>query len=134
MMKRNVLAGLMLAVFIAGSAWGQDWYHDRVARLTGNSWKPQIFNQVRSDLDHIGSARGASEKENARLERTKQELGKMQADYDQNRDDNGILNDVIDSLKKSANDERLSPRDRAVIADDVNRLHEYQQNPGQWRH
>jgi len=50
----------------------------------------------------------------------------MQGDLNQGRWDNGILNDVIDSIKKSANDDRLSQRDRAVLADDVVRLKEFQ--------
>ncbi len=96
-------------------------------------WRPQLFMQVRTDLEHISSARGASEKENNRLAKTKEELTKMQADLDQNRYDNGILNDVIDSMKKSADDDRLSSRDRAVLSDDLAKLHEYQQNPSQWK-
>jgi hypothetical protein len=58
----------------------------------------------------------------------------MQADLDQGRFDNGLLNDVIDSLKKSANDQRLSPRDRDVLNDDVSRLHDYQLNHNRWPH
>ena len=50
----------------------------------------------------------------------------MQADLDQGRWDNGILNDVIDSIRKSSNDDRLAQRDKAVLADDVNRLKEFQ--------
>ena len=40
--------------------------------------------------------------------------------------DNGKLNDVIDSIRKSSNDERLAPRDRDVLADDLIRLKEFQ--------
>jgi hypothetical protein len=40
----------------------------------------------------------------------------MQADLDQGRWDNGILNDVIDSIRKSSNDDRLAQRDRALLA------------------
>ena len=43
----------------------------------------------------------------------------MQADLDQERWDNGLLNDVIDFIGKSYNDQRLAARDRAVLADDV---------------
>jgi hypothetical protein len=50
----------------------------------------------------------------------------MQADLDQGRWDNGKLNDVIDSIRKSSNDERLAPRDRDVLADDLIRLKEFQ--------
>ena len=50
----------------------------------------------------------------------------MQADLDQGRWDNGLLNDVIDSIRKSSDDERLQPRDRDVLADDLNRLKDFQ--------
>jgi hypothetical protein len=50
----------------------------------------------------------------------------MQADLDHNRWDNGILNDAIDSIRKSSNDDRLAQRDRAVLADDAVRLKEFQ--------
>jgi hypothetical protein len=133
-MKQNIPAGFILAALLVLSASAQDWYHDRDARYQGEQWRPQVFSQVRTDLDHIWSAQGASEKENARLERTKEELTKMQADLDQGRFDNGLLNDAIDSIKKSANDERLAPRDRAVLSDDLNRLHDYQQNHNHWNH
>jgi hypothetical protein len=61
-----------------------------------------------------------------RLAKTEQELTKMQADLDQTRWDNGLLNDVIDSIRKSSNDERLSHRDRDILANDVVRLKEFQ--------
>jgi hypothetical protein len=132
-MKRSITVGLILAAFAISSAFAQDWYHDRDARYQGEHWRPQVFMQVRTDLEHIWSAQGASEKENARLEKTKEELTKMQGDLDQGRFDNGILNDVIDSIKKSANDQRLAPRDRAVLEDDLNRLHDYQVNHNHWK-
>jgi hypothetical protein len=138
-MKRNITAGLILAASLFGVASAQissqveQWYHDREARYSGTQWRSQLFLQVRSDLEHIGYPPGASEKEDNRLTKTKEELTKMQADLDQNRYDNGLLNDVIDSIKKSANDDRLSPRDRQVLADDLAKLHEYQNNPSQWK-
>jgi len=122
-----------VAALLIVSAGAQDWYHDRDARYQGEQWRSQLFVQIRTDLDHIWSARGASEKENQRLDRTKEELTKMQADLDQGRFDNGILNDVIDSLRKSADDQRLAPRDRAVLSDDVARLHDYQANHNHWK-
>ncbi|MGA2741246.1 MAG: hypothetical protein ABSG65_27880 [Bryobacteraceae bacterium] len=56
---------------------------------------------MRTDLDHVWSAARASNREHRRLDRTKEELTKMQADLDQGRFDNGLLNDVIDSIRKS---------------------------------
>jgi hypothetical protein len=130
-MKRSMTAVLILAS-VTSLAFAQDWYHDRDARFRGEQWRPHLFAYVRQDLDHIWSARNASEKENARLERTKEELTRMQADLDQGRFDNGLLNDVIDSLNKSAKDRRLSPRDREELSDDVNRLHDYQLHHNHW--
>ena len=122
---RGITVAFMMGALAMG-AMAQDWYHDRDARYRGDQWRPQVFSQVRTDLEHIWSARGASEKENQRPDRTKEELTKMQADLDRGRFDNGLLNDVIDSIRKSSNDDRLAPRDRAVLADDVNRLKEFQ--------
>jgi hypothetical protein len=50
----------------------------------------------------------------------------MQGDLDRGRWDNNILNDVIDSIRKSSGDDRLAARDRAVLADDLVRLKEFQ--------
>ena len=132
-MKQSMFVVLFLTS-VTSIAFAQDWYHDRDERYRGDQWRPQVFSHVRQDLEHIWSARNASEKENARLTRTKEELAKMQGDLDQGRFDNGLLNDVIDSLRKSANDERLAPRDRDVLSDDVNRLHDYQRNHNHWPH
>ena len=130
---KQVMTAVLLLASVTSIAYSQDWYHDREARYQGDQWRGQIFSEVRSDLDHIWSARGASEKENARLDKTKEELSKMQADLDQGRFDNGLLNDVIDSIKKSADDQRLSPRDRDVLSDDLNRLHDYQLHHNHWK-
>jgi hypothetical protein len=124
-MKRTFTAGVIVAA-LAFSAVAQDWYHDREERFRGEEWRPHLFMYVRTDLEHVWSAARASEKERKRLETTKQELAKMQTDLDQGRWDNGILNDVIDSIRKSSNDDRLSERDRAALANDVVRLKEFQ--------
>jgi hypothetical protein len=124
-MKRIFTACVIVAA-LAFSAAAQDWYHDREERFRGEAWRPHIFVHVRTDLEHIWSAVRASDTERRRLERTKEELAQMQADLDQGRWDNGILNDVIDSIRKSSNDERLAERDRAVLADDLVRLKEFQ--------
>jgi hypothetical protein len=124
-MKRTFTGGVIIAALAFGAV-AQDWYHDREERFRGEEWRPHIFTHVRTDLEHIWSAGRASDKERVRLEKTKEELTKMQADLDHGRWDNGILNDVIDSIRKSSTDDRLAERDRAVLADDVVRLKEFQ--------
>jgi hypothetical protein len=118
-----------MACLVAGA---QDWYRDREERFRGNAWRPKVFLNVRTDLEHVVDLGRASEIERKRLERTKEELTKMQADLDQGRWDNGLLNDTIDSIRKSANDDRLERRDRDVLADDVNRLKDYQDHHNNW--
>jgi hypothetical protein len=132
-MKKIVTAGLIAAMSFGLNAAAQDWYHDRENRYQGDRWRSQLFLEVRTDLDHVWSARRASDKERTRLEKTKEELTKLQADLDHGRWDNGILNDVIDSIQKSANDDRLAPRDRQVLADDLIRLKDYQKNHNHWQ-
>ena len=131
-MKRIFTAGVIIAA-LAFSAAAQDWYHDREERFRGEGWRKSIFLHVRTDLEHTWSVARASDKERTRIERTKQELTQMQTDLDQGRWDNGILNDVIDSVRKSANDDRLAQRDRAVLADDVVRLKQFQDQHNQHR-
>jgi hypothetical protein len=123
-MNRFFTTGLLIGA-MALTALGQDWYHDRDERFRRQDWHLHLFAHVRTDLDHVWEGR-AADRERARIEKTKEELTKMQADLDHTRWDNGILNDVIDSLTKTANDQRLSPRDREVMADDVRRLKEFQ--------
>lgn len=131
-MRRVITSGLLAASFVLSVA-AQDWYHEREERYRGERWRSQVFLQVRSDLDHVWSASRASDKERRRLERTKEELTELQAKLDHGEFDNGILNDVIDSIQKSSNDDRLSPRDRSVLRDDLERLHDYQNNHNRWR-
>ena len=120
-----VLLGLVRLGF------AQDWYHEREGYFRGE-WHAHVFARVREDLDHIYTAGAASDKERHRLERTKEELTGLQAKLDQGAWDNGVVNDVIDSLRKSANDERLGPQDRQVLGDDAARIHEFQRHHNEW--
>ena len=133
-MTKTIMTGLIAVVFLGLSTAAQDWYHDRDERYRGDQWRSHVFAEIRTDLDHIWSANQAADKERKRLERTKQELTDLQAKFEHGEWDNGHVNDVIDSLKKSANDERLSERDRAVLNDDVDRLKHLQNEHNESRH
>lgn len=124
-MKRTLTSIVLTAAFTFGIS-AQDWYHDREARFRGDRGGARIFMRVRQDMDHIWSANRAAERERERIDRTKRELTELQAKLDHGQWDNGMVNDVIDSLRKSADDNRLAPRDRDVLADDANRIHNFQ--------
>lgn len=122
-MSKLFIIAIVSASFAAGLA-AQDWYQQRTTRYAGE-WRPHLFLYVRTDLEHVWSGQ-AADRERTRIQKTEEELTKMQTDLDQGRWDNGILNDVIDSIQKSSADQRLAPRDRDVLADDLKRLHEFQ--------
>ncbi len=122
-MSRLLTAGAILTA-LAWSGAAQDWYQQREERYRGD-WRPHIFMHVRTDLEHVWAGH-AADRERARLTKTEEELTQMQGDLDRGRWDNGILNDVIDSIRKSSDDARLAPRDRNVLADDLGRLKEFQ--------
>ena len=123
-MNRTIIFSIVTASLTI-TAFAQDWYHEREDRYRGEQWRSHLFMHVKTDLEHVWSGQ-AADRERARLTKTEEELTKMQGDLDHGRWDNGILNDVIDSIRKSSNDERLPPRDRDVLADDLNRLKEFQ--------
>ena len=129
---RRLLWTAVVLMLLTLSAAAQDWYRERTERFRGEQWRAHIFEHVRTDLEHVWSGR-AADRERARIQKTEAELTKMQSDLNQGRWDNGILNDVIDSIQKSSNDERLASRDRDVLADDVNRLKEFQNQHNQRR-
>jgi len=123
-MRRLLTSGIILAA-LAFSAAAQDWYQQREEQINGEQWRLHLFTHVREDLEHVWTG-VAKDKELERLTKTEDELTKMQADLDETRWDNGLLNDVIDSIAKSSNDDRLQARDRTVLADDLRRLKAFQ--------
>src|SRR5580698_6410739 len=64
---------------LAWSAFAQDWYHDRDERFRGDRWRPHLFEYVRTDLQHVWSGK-SSDQERTRLQKTEEELTKMQGD------------------------------------------------------
>ena len=124
--------GILLLACFGFTALAQDWYHDRDMRFRGEDWRGHLFEHVRMDLDHIPSAMFAAPREKKRLDNTRRELADLQGKLQRNFYDERELNDVIDSLVKSSNDERLSPQDRSMLADDLNRLRDYRAHHDTW--
>ena len=62
-MKQILKARLIMLACFGLNAAAPDWYHDRDARFQGEEWRGHVFEHVRTDLDHIGSASGAAERE-----------------------------------------------------------------------
>ena len=134
-MKHIFKASLVMLGCFAMSAVAQDWYHEREMHFHGEEWRAHIFEHVKFDLEHINSAIFAAPRERRRLDNTRRELTDLQAQLRSGgRYNEGELNDVIDSLVKSSNDQRLAPRDREVLTDDLVKLRDYREHHEQWLH
>ncbi len=132
-MKRMLVAGVLSLATLALTLGAQDWYHDREDRFRGEEWRMHLFEHVRTDLEFVQhNAPWAAPRERRRLERTKEELRDLQGKLANHAFDDRELSDVIDSLRKSVNDDRLSAQDKDVLNDDLNRMREFREHHEHW--
>ena len=144
-MKQIVRKGIAAAGFLvfSGVIVAQDrdrydrdygWYHqDRDDRYRDDRWRSRLFWQVREDLEHVQAATFAYGRDQYRLQRTKQELNEMQDKLARGVYDERELDEVMGALHRVVADNRLSPRDRDVLNDDLHRLAEYREHHEGWR-
>ncbi|MEI9976864.1 MAG: hypothetical protein WDO73_35340 [Ignavibacteriota bacterium] len=90
-----------------------------------------MFAEVREDLDHVQTAT-FSGRDEYRLVRTKQELNELQGDLAAHRFTGAKVDDVINSLQRVVADNRMTPRDREVLNDDLRHLREYREHHENW--
>ena len=97
------------------------FYRERDDFFRGPDWRGQMFARIRRDLDYASrdSIRGD---DRYRLDRTYRELDELQSAYSSGRWDPRSLDDVIQSLDRVVDDNRLAARDREILRDDLNRL------------
>ena len=137
------LAGAGLLVFSLGASAQDrdrdhdrdiDAYHsDRDARFHGDHWRGQLFDRVRDDVEHVRSVTWPDGGDNYRLDRTVQELNELQGKLANRVYDERELDEVIGALGRVASYNRMSPRDRDVLNDDIARLREYREHHADWR-
>jgi hypothetical protein len=102
---------------------GDRFYRDREDFYRGREWRGQLFARVRQDLDYVArySFRGD---DRYRLDSTYRQLDDLHRDYASGHWDRRELIEVIQSLERVVDDNRLAPRDRDVLRDDLGRLRE----------
>jgi hypothetical protein len=129
---RNVTAAAVFLIF-AGAAAAQtpDWYQQREDRYRAEHWKAHMFAEIRTDLDHV-QATTFSGRDEYRIERTKKDLDELQSDLAAGRYEEPKLDEVIGSLQRVVADNRMSPRDRDMLNDDLGRLRDYRAHHEQW--
>jgi hypothetical protein len=97
------------------------FYREREDFFRGRDWRGQLFARVRRDLDYVSRYNFRGD-DRFRLDRTYRELDELQSEYSSGRWDPRSVDDVIQSLDRVVEDNRLAPRDREILRDDLNRL------------
>ena len=139
---RSVLGtGLLLCGLTAGLAQDRDhdrdrddsWYQTREQFYRGEHWRPRLFERVREDLDRVQSTTFPVSGDEYRLVRTKRELSELQDKLAAGRYDQPELDQVIAAMQRVVSSNKLSPRDRDVLNDDLNRLRDYREHHDRWQ-
>lgn len=133
-LRRSTAAAAFLILTGAALAQAPDWYEHREERFRGENWRAHMFAEVREDLDHVQSKTFPVGRDEFRLVRTKQQLDELQSDLAAHRYAEPKLDEVIGTLQKVVADNRMSPRDRDVLNDDLRRLRDYRAHHEGWVH
>jgi hypothetical protein len=101
------------------------FYRDRGDWFRRDNWRGQLFQRVRDDVDHVRGIAFARGGDQYRLANVLQQLDELQGKLAAGRYDERELDDVIGALRQVVRDNRLLPRDRDVLNDDVSRLQDF---------
>ena len=106
--------GVTLVAGFAATAQERDHYRN---------WGREAMEQVRDDLNRAARDIGyLSEEESRRFRRVREAIFEFQRDWEQGRFDREALNDAIRNLQGVIERNRLQPRDRDYLTEDVARL------------
>ena len=109
-----------------GYGQDQDSFHtDRDNAFRGDGWRMRLFARVREDLDHVQGVAFPSSGDQYRMARVRRELDQLQRMQAQGRYDRRQLDDVVRALSAVVADNRLFPRDRDLLNDDLRRLQDF---------
>jgi len=112
--------------FRGAQAVGEDAYHrDRDGYFRGNNWQPMFFERIREDLDHVTSGAIPFTGDRARLAKTQMELDELQQKLSQGFYDEQELDEVMGAMRVVLQANRLAPRDRAILTDDLTRMSDF---------
>jgi len=99
--------------------------HDDYGAHVGRDRRMRLFQDIREDLDRATSSASPFRGDRERLDRTKFQLDELQTKMSQGVFDGRELNDVTDSLRRVVDSNRLAPRDRDILLDDLKRLDDF---------
>jgi hypothetical protein len=110
-----------------------DSYHrDRDNSFRDHRGRAMFFQHIREDLDHATSGAFPFTGDRARLQRTQLELDELQQKLSQGFYDERELDQVVAALQAVVQGNRLAPRDRAMLTDDLNRMGDFRARHSQY--
>ena len=86
---------------------------------------------MKEDLNHVQSTTFPGRDE-FRLVRTKQELDELQGDLVSRRYSEQKVDDVISAMQRVVADNRMPPRDREILNQDLQHLRDYREHHERW--
>jgi hypothetical protein len=92
----------------------------------------RFFQRIREDLEQVAVTTPPFGRDQARLGRTKAELDELQQKLGRGFYDERELDDVTRALQEVVNSNRLSGRDRDLLARDLDRLHDFRERHEQY--
>ena len=101
------------------------YYGDRDTFFRGNNGRAMLFQRVREDLEHATSGAFPFTGDRARLDRTRMQLDELQQKLARGFYDERELDETTAALQTVVDGNRLSPRDRAMLTDDLNRMRDF---------
>ena len=132
-LRGSLAVGSLLAFCFGVAAVAQDdWYHERETYYHGEHWKARMFDRIRDDVDHVQSTTFPASHDEFRLVKVKQELGELQNKMADGAYDQPELDEVIHTLQRVVESNKLSDRDRDMLTEDLNHLRDYREHHEGW--
>ena len=132
--RAAVAAVGLLVLSFSALAQAPDWYEHRQERWRGEQWRAHMFAEVKEDLDHVQSKTFPIGHDEYRIVRTKQQLDELQNDLAAHRYSEAKLDEVIGTMQRVVADNRMSPRDRDILNEDLQHLRDYRAHHENWWH
>jgi hypothetical protein len=134
-LRRGLTIGSLLAFGLGLTAFAQDdWYQTRESFYHAGHWRGHIFERVRDDVEHVQTTAFSGAHDEFRLARTRQDLDELQGKLAAGQYDEPQLDNVIHTLQRVVDSNKLSERDRDMLSDDVSRLRDYRDHHADWAH
>ena len=101
------------------------YHRDRDQYFRGNDWRATFFARIREDLDHVASGSYPFSGDQDRVQRTMMDLDELQQKLAQGFFDQRELDEAIGGMQEVVQANRLAPRDRDVLTDDLKRMRDF---------